>query len=355
MAPLVYPWQEVPLPGQALSLRPGLHWLRMPLPFALDHINLWLLDDELGAQAGFTQVDCGIASDDTRAAWQQLFDTVFAGKPLLRLVATHFHPDHLGLAAWLAAGGDEGRWQVPLLMSDAEYLMGRVLSAGHDVSGEAMATHFSRHGLAQSDTVMKVRQRGGGYYQRWVPQLPASYQRLYEGDVLHIGCGPQRRQWRVLIGRGHSPAHVCLYCEADRLLIAGDMVLPRISTNISVFDLEPEGNPLPRYLDSLRALRDLPEDTLVLPSHGLPFLGLHTRIEAQLSHHEQRLQEVLSACAAWQTAADIVAVLFPRELDAHQSAFALGEALAHLHALWFDGQLVRNLGADGIYRFMAAT
>lgn len=354
---LEYPWADVPAPGTVVELRPGLHWVRMRLPFALDHINLWLLDDEVGAQRGFTQIDCGITSDDTRAAWERIFDTVFAGRTLLRVIATHFHPDHLGLAWWLTTGGDRKRWTAPLSMTATEYTFGRMLSAGgDDTSGESAARHFARHGLADPESLARVRARGGGYYPKLVPSVPSSFNRVHDGDVIAIGSGPDgadnRRDWRVIVGHGHAPEHMSLYCEAERILIAGDMVLPRISTNVSVFDLEPEADPLPRYLRSLDALRALPADTLVLPSHGKPFFGLHTRIEQQHAHHRARLDEVLAACAVAQTAASIVPVLFHRALDLHQTTFALGEALAHLHALWFDGLLVRSLDGDGVYRFI---
>jgi glyoxylase-like metal-dependent hydrolase (beta-lactamase superfamily II) len=159
--------------------------------------------------------------------------------------------------------------------------------------------------------------------------------------------------FEVIVGHGHAPEHVSLSCAEDRLLISGDMVLPRISTNVSVFEVEPEGNPLPQYLHSLDRYLQLPEDTLVLPSHGKPFVGLHKRVAQQHAHHQARLDEVLAACAKPASAADIVPVLFRRELDLHQTTFALGESLAHLHALWFDGRVERRLDAGGVYRFAA--
>jgi glyoxylase-like metal-dependent hydrolase (beta-lactamase superfamily II) len=347
---LTYPWPAAPASGEALALRPGLHWLRMPLPFALDHINLWLLEDEIDGVAGFTAIDCGITSDDTRAAWERLFDTVFEGRPLLRVLATHFHPDHLGLAHWLAAGGERRRWQAPLWMSATEYAYGRFLSAGSSEGGADAAEHFRRHGLSDPELLAAMRARGGGHYRKLVPAVPRAYRRIVDGDQIAIGRAGARRVFRVIVGYGHAPEHVSLYSAEDRLLVSGDMVLPRISTNVSVFDLEPEANPLPRYLRSLDQYLMLPAETLVLPSHGRPFVGLHQRVAQQHGHHEARLAEVHEACATPQTAADIVPVLFKRELDLHQTSFALGESLAHLHALWYEGRLVRRL-ADGVYTF----
>jgi len=351
---LVYPWDdEIPATGTWLTLRPGLHWVRMPLPFALNHINLWVLDDEMDGQAGWTIVDAGIATDATRTAWERIFDERFDGRPLLRQVCTHFHPDHLGLADWLTRGGDRGRWNVRLWMTATEYSFGRFMSAGDDASGDSAARHFRRNGLVDEAALDKVRARGGGYYPKLVPAVPASFRRLQDGDEVAIGTPHHKRLFRVIVGFGHAPEHASLYCESERLLIAGDMVLPRISTNVSVWDLEPEANPLPRYLHSLERLLLLPEDTLVLPSHGKPFTGLHRRIAQQHAHHRDRLADVLAACATPQTAASIVPVLFRRQLDLHQTTFALGEALAHLHALWHDGALVRQ-DDGGVWTFRRA-
>jgi glyoxylase-like metal-dependent hydrolase (beta-lactamase superfamily II) len=353
---LRYPWSDVPATGTVTTLRPGIHWLRMPLPFALDHINLWLLEDEVEGVAGFTIIDCGITSEETMAAWERIFDTVLDGAPVLRVIATHFHPDHLGLAHWLTRGGARQRWQARLWMSATEYAYGRFLSAGSDdTSGDGAAAHFRRHGLSDPAALAQVRARGGGYYPKLVPAVPGSYRRLSDRDEVAIGRSGAKRIFRVIVGHGHAPEHVSLWCEEERLLVSGDMVLPRISTNVSVFDLEPEADPLPRYLHSLDRYAALPADTLVLPSHGKPFIGLHERIAQQHAHHRERLGEVLAACAQPCTAAQIVPVLFRRELDLHQLTFALGESLAHLHALWHGGRLQRLLGDDGVYRFRAVS
>jgi glyoxylase-like metal-dependent hydrolase (beta-lactamase superfamily II) len=355
---LVYPWPEVPALGAAAELRPGVHWVRMRLPFALDHINLWLFDDEIDGVRGFTIVDCGISSDDSRAAWERIFDTVFAGRPLLRLIATHFHPDHLGLAYWLAEGGDRRRWTAPLWMSATEWTIGRLLSQNKgvigDEAGERTAAHFARHGLTDPESLAKVRERGSGHYAKLVPAVPPSYRRLMHGQSIAIGPRGARRVFEVIVGHGHAPEHVSLYCAEDRLLVSGDMVLPRISTNVSVFEVEPEGNPLPQYLHSLDRYLQLPEDALVLPSHGRPFTGLHRRVAQQHRHHQARLDEVYAACSRPASAADILPVLFKRELDLHQTTFAIGESLAHLHALWFDGRLRREVDPAGVYRFRHA-
>jgi glyoxylase-like metal-dependent hydrolase (beta-lactamase superfamily II) len=352
---LTYPWSDVPALGAVTALREGVYWVRMRLPFALDHINLWLFDDEIEGERGWTIVDCGITSDETKGAWEQIFDRVFDGRPLLRVICTHFHPDHFGLAWWLTAGGERKRWTVPLWMTATEYSVGRMLTMGSaDTSGESAAAHFHRNGLSDPDSLSKVRARGSSHYPRLVPAVPASYRRLWDGEDIAIGAHGAKRLFRIIIGHGHAPEHASLDCAEDRLLISGDMVLPRISTNVSVFDVEPDGDPLPRYLRSLDHYLMLPADTLVLPSHGKPFIGLHRRVTQQHEHHQARLDEVLAACATPKTAAEIVPVLFKREFDLHQLTFALGESLAHLHALWYEGRLTRTRDAHGVFRFHAA-
>jgi glyoxylase-like metal-dependent hydrolase (beta-lactamase superfamily II) len=346
---LDYPLGDtLPEPGTVLEIAPGVLWLRMGLPFALNHINLWLLEDELdtagGAVRGWTVVDCGIASDETRAAWENIFATHLRGLPVLRVIATHCHPDHIGLADWLCT-----RWNATLWMTVGEYSFARMMSSSlPGVDGTAILPHFQRHGLSDPDVLEKMRGRKN-HYQNLVPSVPVAYRRLQDGQTISIGANG----WRVITGFGHSPEHAALYCENLNVLISGDMVLPRISTNVSVFAIEPEANSVQQYLDSLEKFQDLPADTFVLPSHGKPFRGLHTRITQLSDHHAARLAEVVDACAVPRSAADIVPIMFPRALDAHQMSFALGEALAHLHKLWFDGTLRREIAVDGIVRFQS--
>lgn len=328
----------LPAPGSLHEVASGVYWLRMGLPFALDHINLWLLRDN----AGWTIVDCGIANDATRASWETIFANGLDGLPVVRVIATHCHPDHVGLSGWLCS-----RWNAPLWMTTGDYGFARMMSASlPGVDGTAMLPHFQRHGLTDPGMLEQLKGRKS-YYPTLVPAVPASYHRMQDGQVFAIG----RNDWQVITGFGHSPEHASLYCARLGLLISGDMVLPRISTNVSVFAVEPESNPVQLYLDSLKKYQGLPDDTLVLPSHGKPFRGLHTRIGQLEEHHRARLAEVMEACATPQSAADIVPIMFRRALDAHQLTFAMGEALAHLHKLWLDGMLVRESGADGILRF----
>lgn len=342
-AQLSYPFGDtIPPLGTVAEVADGLSWLRMPLPFALDHINLWLLDDTDGARRGWSLVDCGAGTDATRTAWERLFAEALDGQPLLRVFATHCHPDHVGLSGWLC-----DRFGAPFWTSTGEFGFARMMAAAlPGVDGPSAIPHFQRHGLVDPALLEQMQSRKN-YYPSLVPSVPAAYTRLQDGQQVTIGT----RTWRVITGFGHSPEHVSLYDARDHVLISGDMVLPRISTNVSVFAVEPDGNPLQLYLDSLDRLADLPDDTLVLPSHGKPFRGLHTRIRQLRDHHAARLEEVRAACVEPLSAMDIVPLMFKRQLDAHQLSFAIGEALAHLHALWYAGILTRVTGADGVMRF----
>jgi len=342
---LHYPFGDtLPEPATAIEVAPDVGWIRMPLPFALDHINLWLLRDRIEGVDGWTVVDCGISRDEVKTLWQQIFDTQLKGLPVLRVICTHMHPDHVGLAYWICE-----RWNAPLFMSMTDYMTAKLWSTrteGGASGGESAVAHFSRHGLREPDDLEKLRARSS-YYSSMVPKVPDSYIRILDGDTIKING----RDWQTIVGYGHAPEHMSLFCPELKVLISGDMVLPRISTNVSVFDYEPMSNPLPLYLRSLDAYAPLAPDTLILPSHGKPFQGLHERIEQQHTHHEERLAEVLLACVTPQSTHDILPVLFKRKLDLHQTTFAMGEAIAHMHALYFDGKLSRTVGEDGIIRF----
>ncbi|HWH82109.1 MAG TPA: MBL fold metallo-hydrolase [Burkholderiaceae bacterium] len=344
---LAYPFGDtLPALGTTLEVAPGVRWLRMLLPFQLDHINLWLLRDRLDGRDGWSIVDCGITNDATRAAWEQIFANELQGLPVLRVIVTHMHPDHMGLAHWLTE-----KWGVRLWVSATDYSVARMASGGlATIGGEATARFMASHGLTDAESQAKIKARSN-YYASMVPALPPSYRRMMDGDVIAIGG----QDWRCHAGYGHAPEHISLHCEQLGILISGDMVLPRISTNVSVHEGEPEANPLMLYLASIKRMKALPEDTLVLPSHGRPFRGLHTRIDQLTAHHDERFADVLKMCAeAPQHAAALLPVLFRRPLDLHQTTFAMGESVAHLHALWLEGRLARQLGDDGIFRFTTA-
>jgi glyoxylase-like metal-dependent hydrolase (beta-lactamase superfamily II) len=331
---LDHPWTAAPAPGRAQAVAPGVRWLTMPLPFKLDHINLWLLEDG----AGFTVVDTGLGLPPTRALWEQVFAGELGGRPITRVIVTHFHPDHMGNAAWLTA-----RWPADLWCTEAEWFAAHYAWRSRDFAPRL--EHFRRHGLDDAALVQLAKR--GNHYPGVVPEVCGHYRALEDGETLAIGG----RAWRVLTCRGHAVQQACLWCPEVRVLISGDQVLPKITSNVSVWAEQPHGNPLRLYLDSLDRFAPLAADALVLPSHGLPFRGLHERLEALRAHHAARLDECADALTEPRTAAELIPVLFRRELDTHQLGFAVGETLAHLNHLEAAGRAVRTVGADGVHRF----
>ncbi len=350
---LHYPFGEtLPALGTTLAVADGIRWIRMGLPFALNHINLWLLRDELNGQPGWTVIDTCISREESRAQWQQIFDNELGGLPILRVICTHMHPDHIGLADWLCQ-----RWTTPqhvcrLWISATDFGVARIASltpTGFG-GGEYSAAFFATNGMTNPDHMAQIKGRTN-YFTDLVPSVPRTFKRMQDGDVIRIGG----RNWRCISGFGHAPEHIALYCAELKILVGGDMMLPRISTNVSVHEGEPEANSLQQFLDSIDKFTPLHADTLTLPAHGKPFVRLHKRIEQLHAHHAERLAEVMTLCAQRPASAmDVVPVMFKRELDLHQLTFAMGEAVAHLHKLWFDGHLRRQLDPDGVQRFSPA-
>lgn len=337
---LEFPFQDSPGEAELRAVADGIFWLRMKLPFALDHVNLWLLEDK----TGWTLVDTGFGNDATKTVWQHLFDNGLTGRPIIRLIATHFHPDHIGLAGWLNE-------QIPglgLITTRTEWLQARML--GMDTSDHFAQEHvtFYRRAGADPDFLDAIAKRGNIYSRRVTP-IPPTFTRIGGGDVLTIGG----REWRILIGGGHSPEHACLYCESDNILIAGDQVLPEISPNVSIWPIEPSSDPLADFIATLNDFRSaLPGDALVLPSHGRPFYGLHERIDMLLGHHEERLDRAEEALqGTGGTVFDVTSALFKRDLDMHQRVFAIGEALAHLNHLVSRGRVTQEEDETGVLRF----
>jgi len=337
-----YAYDAAPDHGETVEVANGVNWLRMPLPFKLDHINLWLLDDSDEDSEGWAIVDTGIARDEVKAAWEIIFDSHFTkAKPLKRVIVTHFHPDHVGLAGWLTR-----RFDVPLWMPREEWTQSRMSSLDTGENFRATARRFY-HAAGFDDEMMTAAKARGGRYAKSVSRVPGSFIRIQDGDRLRIGG----RSWRTIIGKGHAPEHACFHCEELGVLISGDQVLPKISPNISVWPQEPEADPLALFLESLDLYRDLGPHTLVLPSHNLPFRGLDARLDDLRDHHAERLEFTLTVTANPVTGVEVLRQLFKRELDSHQLFFAIGETLAHLHYLMGQGKIRRRVGVDGIHLF----
>jgi len=339
MSTLKYPFPHTPESGQVLEVAEGLGWLRMPLPLALDHINLYLLDDG----DGWWVVDTGIGGSTVQQLWLEVFRRPMADLPIKGVVATHMHPDHIGQAGWLCE-----RFQAPLYMTFGEYFSARsFVGMTADDLDWTTQLYFRRAGM--DDGFLEQMKANWQGMKGIVEPLPGSYVRLREGDVLTIGG----RRWRVVVGRGHSPEHACLFCEEDRLLLSGDQIIPRITSNVSVMPSEPDADPLADWLESLGRLQELlPADTLVLPAHNTPFFGVQARLRQLQAHHADHLSAVETACLAPRTLVELLPVLFSRPLEGPVLNMALGECLSHVNYLLRRGRLQRQ-EQSGVYYYRA--
>lgn len=323
--------QSTPATGGVTQIAPGLLRVTVPLPFPPSEVNAWLLADD----GGWTLVDSGVDDAATRALFTAvLAHPLLGGLPVKRLLVTHFHPDHLGLCGWLHA-----RTGAPVHMARTEWLQARTLLAE---PAQAVIPHIVDHGrwCAAPDAYLDMVERRGLIFNRWVTALPHSYVRIKEGDELDLAG----TRWRVLIGEGHAPEMVCLFSAERNILIAADQILGRITPFIGVWAGEPEADPLGLFLSSLTRFEPLPRETLVLPSHGEPFFGLHARIGELKAHHEERLAKLLDFCATPRTVMEAASLLF-RKLPTEQVGFGIGEALAHLRHLVVRGQVSLVQGA----------
>ena len=328
-----YAFDDAPAPGQTLRVADGVHWLRMPLPFALSHINLWLLDDG----DALTIVDTGVATDDTKDVWRELMDKD-SRKPR-RVIVTHLHPDHAGCAGWLTE-----RFDIPLWMSREEYLLCRILIADTGRMAPQAGDRFY-HGAGFPPEALQNYHKVFGFFGRFVSPLPESYKRIRDGDRIAIG----ENHWEIIVGRGHSPEHACLFNAEQNLLISGDQLLPTISSNVSVYPTEPEANPLAEWLESLEILKNrVPQDVLVLPAHGKPFRGAHERLDALIAEHRSCLDRLLEHCREPKRAIDTFPVLFNSRIDKNNLIMATGESIAHLNLLVNKDQVRVETDADGI-------
>lgn len=334
---LVYPFGDPPAPGAMSEVADGVYWIRMPLPFILKAINLWALRDG----DGWTLIDCGLALEESRNYWRELFAGALEGRAIKRVICTHMHPDHVGLAGWITR-----KFAVDLWMTRLEYITCRMLVADTGRAAPEAGIAFYRAAGWDEEALAHYRARFGGFGKA-VSTLPDAYRRICDGEEIAI----DGRSWRVICGSGHSPEHACLYQPDMNVLISGDQVLPRISSNVSVFPTEPEADPLGDWIASCHKLKAaLPADCLVLPSHNEPFYGLHTRLEGLLSGHQRSLERLAARLDAPKTAVETFGALFARPISGDLLGMATGEAIAHLNHLRNRGEIER-FPDDGLWRY----
>lgn len=348
MSELTYPFDEHVPAGTTQEVAPGVHWLTMPMGGSLNHINLYMLEDH----DGWFVVDTGLRTEEVHDLWHQIFDDELGGKRVKGVICTHMHPDHTGMAGMITE-----HFHTALYMTRAEFYQARsFFGSGPSQHSGWQAQEFYKRAGMDIEAMERMRNmwssRGGrnrneGNDRFSMPELPMSFQRLEDGDVLTIGG----HDWHVIVGAGHSPEHACLHCRSLGVLISGDQILPVITSNVSVHPTEPEANPLKIWMESHDKFLPLPSDTFVLPAHNLPFYGVRERLRQLIEHHEDRMLALEEHCVEPRIASDLLPVLFKRELDHFQMFMALGECIAHLHLLMHRNRIERSLGEDGIYRF----
>jgi glyoxylase-like metal-dependent hydrolase (beta-lactamase superfamily II) len=339
---LTYPLgRDGPGEGALIPIADGIGWARLPVPGSLRHINVWALDDG----DGVALVDTGLSIPPAREAWEALFAGPLAGRTVTRVICTHFHPDHIGLAGWLTR-----RFGVRLWMTRGEWLFARMLTSDIRDTPPDEAPAMWRAAGWPEERIAEQTAKGWGRFASVVSPVPVGYVRMQDEDRIAIGA----RTWRVVVGNGHSPEHACLVDEAGKLMIAGDQVLPRITSNVSMSLSEPEGDPLGDWLASIAKLKQLPDDLLVLPAHGEPFTGLHARLDALADGHLGRLEALHAFLAEPRRAVDCFSTLFGRTIDDNVLDLATGESLAHLRRLEVTGRAVRE-EQDGVAWYRAAS
>ena len=335
MSDIQYEFETRPAEGETMAVTDNIVWLRMPLPFSLGHINLWLLRD----CPAWVIVDTGVDTKKSRAVWENTFSGAMNGDPASHVVATHLHPDHAGCAGWLAQYFDVDLW-----MTRDEYMLCRILAADTGRPAPLEGIHFYKAAGFSEEQVETYKQSFGRFGQ-FVHALPEAFKRMSEGDVLSFGGA----HWQVIIGTGHSPEHACLYDEERNILIAGDQLLPTISSNVSVWPTEPTADPLADWFASLEKLRHrLPADVLVLPAHGKPFRGAHPRLRQLTKDHEDRLDDLLEICGEPMRVVDVFPSLYRAKIKDDNRIMATGEAISHLNYLCNKGEMTAEIDADDV-------
>lgn len=332
-----HPFEIPPPEGAVIEVAEGILWFRLPLPMALDHVNIYALDEG----NGWTIIDTGLSSRRGKAIWDQLLNGPLKGKPVDRVILTHHHPDHVGLVGWFQSRGAE------LLTTRTAWLYARMLTLDvQDRPTPEGMTFYRRAGLSEADLAQKANDRPFNF-AGIVEPMPLGFTRLTEGTRLQAGG----RNWTIRIGHGHAPDHATLWSD-DGIVLGGDQLLPGISANIGVYPTEPEADPLTDWLESCRAfMAHAKDDQLILPGHKLPFTGLPFRLTQMIENHESALTRLLDHLATPRTANDCFPPLFRREIGPAEHGLALVESIAHLNCLLRRGLVSRSLSASGAWEW----
>ena len=335
---ITYPWDTPPAEGEAIEVATGVLWMRLPLPMALDHVNVFAFDDG----DGWTVVDTGFASKRSKAIWETLLAGPLQGKPVSRLIVTHHHPDHVGLAGWFIDKGAE------LLMPRTGWLTARMLTLDEQPTYPAETLAFyKRAGMAPEEFEHRRTERPFNFADCVVP-LPLGYTRLVNGQSIHFGG----RTWDIRMGDGHAPEHATFWSRDDNLIVGGDQLLPSISANLGVYPTEPNADPVQDWLTSCIAFQPFADDAqLVLPGHKLPFTGLPLRLRQMIENHHGALDRLVAYLKEPRRGGECFTPLFQRKIGRGEYGLALVEALAHLNHLHQTGVATRKMGDDGAWRW----
>ncbi|MBP0440343.1 MBL fold metallo-hydrolase [Tianweitania sediminis] len=325
---LEFPWANAPVPGQTIEIAPGLLWARHPLPFRLNHVHSWLLDEG----EGWTCIDTGCDTPDVRNAWETLFAGPMQGRKIDRVVATHGHVDHIGLSGWLHERFDAEFWG-----SFGEWIWARISHIkGIPGAADAQYTHLMSNGFSEQEAREFLESRDR--FLDLATPLPGSLHEIRDGDTVSMGG----RDWQAIQTSGHSFEHMCFFNREENILIAGDHLLSKISPVVAVYEMVPHGDPLRDFLVSFSKFDHVPDDVLVLPSHGLPYRGIRRRITELRDHHRERLDMTLELLKEPRTGYSLIRAMFPKVQGVDNLGFAFGEALAHVNYLIREG-LVANV------------
>ena len=336
-----YPWETPPAEGEAIEVAPGVLWLRLPLPMALDHVNVYALDEG----DSWTIVDTGFSSKRGRAIWDKLLAGPLGGKPVSRVIVTHHHPDHVGLAGWFQSEHGAELWT-----TRTAWLFSRMLQLDEQAIPTQETMDFYRSAGMDPEIFAQRAQERPFNFADVVYPMPLGFHRLKEGDVIEIGG----RSWDVRMGNGHSPEHATFWSRDDNLVLSGDQILPSISSNIGVYATEPGADPVGDWLEACERLKAFArEDHLVLGGHKLPFTGLPTRMRQLIDNHHGALDRLLAYIDTPKAAGDCFAPLFKRAIGPSEYGLALVEAIAHLSHLYQTGQASRTKRDDGAWVYQA--